>query len=123
LKPKHAINKAVVQAGENPAALLTDVRELILSARQTVARRVNAALVMLHWQIGHRVRRDILKEKRAEYGEEIVATLSRQLGWSHFVEVLPLQKHLQGDYYAEMCRVERWSVRRSFCLHCNFPKR
>jgi predicted nuclease of restriction endonuclease-like (RecB) superfamily len=44
--------------------------------------------------------------------ERIVATLSRELGWSHFVELLPLKKHLQRDFYAEMCRVERWSVRR-----------
>ncbi len=43
--------------------------------------------------------------------ERIVATLSRQLGWSHFVELLPLKKHLQRDFYAEMCRIERWSVR------------
>ena len=40
---------------------------------------MNAALVMLHWQIGHRVHRDILHEKRAGYGNEIVSTLSRQL--------------------------------------------
>ena len=43
--------------------------------------------------------------------EQIVVTLSRELGWSHFVELLPLKKHLQRDFYAEMCRVERWSVR------------
>jgi predicted nuclease of restriction endonuclease-like (RecB) superfamily len=42
---------------------------------------------------------------------EIVATLSRQLSWSHFREILPLDKPLQRDFYAEMCRVERWSVR------------
>ena len=65
--------------GVGPQELLTDVRELILAARQTVARGVNAALVVLYWQIGQRIRREILKEKRAEYGEEIVATLSRQL--------------------------------------------
>lgn len=41
----------------------------------------------------------------------IVATLSRQLGWSHFKELLPLKQPLQRDFYAEMCRVERWSVR------------
>ena len=127
--------------------LLTEVRELILSARQTVARGVNAALVMLYWKIGERIRRDILQEKRASYGEEIlptlsaklipefgqgfsgrnlarmialaeafpdakiVATLSRELGWSHFVELIPLKKPLQRDFYAEMCRLERWSVR------------
>jgi len=33
------------------------------------------------------------------------------LGWSHFVELLPLEEPLQRDFYAEMCRTERWSVR------------
>ena len=42
---------------------------------------------------------------------EIVATLSQQLSWSHFMEILPLDQPLQRDFYAEMCRVERWSVR------------
>ena len=42
---------------------------------------------------------------------EIVATLSRQLSWSHFREILPLDRPLQREFYAEMCRVERWSVR------------
>jgi predicted nuclease of restriction endonuclease-like (RecB) superfamily len=41
----------------------------------------------------------------------IVSTLSKQLGWSHFVEIIPLADPLQRDFYAEMCRVERWSVR------------
>ena len=113
----------------SPAGLLQDVRELIVSTRQTVARGVNAALVLLSWKVGERIRRDVLKEKRAEYGEEIVSTLSAQLvpdfgagfalrnlrrmiqfseafpdpkivsalstqlGWSHFVELLPLNKH------------------------------
>lgn len=43
--------------------------------------------------------------------QQIVVTLSRELGWSHFVELLPLKKPLQRDFYAEMCRLERWSVR------------
>ena len=41
----------------------------------------------------------------------IVGTLSRQLGWSHFVLLFPLEDPLKRDFYAEMCRVERWSVR------------
>lgn len=43
--------------------------------------------------------------------EEIVATLWRQLSWSHFRELLPLNKPHQRDFYAEMCRIEGWSVR------------
>lgn len=43
--------------------------------------------------------------------EAIVATLSQELSWSHFVEILPLKQPLEREYYAEPCRVERWSVR------------
>src|SRR4051794_24513996 len=42
---------------------------------------------------------------------EIVATLWRQLSWSHFVELLPLDDSLKRDFYAELCRIEQWSVR------------
>lgn len=42
---------------------------------------------------------------------EIVVALSQELGWSHFVEILPLKQPLEREFYAEMCRVERWSVR------------
>jgi predicted nuclease of restriction endonuclease-like (RecB) superfamily len=42
---------------------------------------------------------------------EIVQTLSAQLSWSHFVAIIALPEPLQRDFYAEMCRVERWSVR------------
>ncbi len=43
--------------------------------------------------------------------QEIVATLSQQLGWSHFVQIIPIDDPLKRDFYAEMCRIERWSVR------------
>ena len=44
-----------------------------------MVRAIDSGLVTLYWQVGRRIRQDILQEKRAEYGEEIVATLSRQL--------------------------------------------
>jgi hypothetical protein len=59
--------------------LRSDVRGLILAAREQVARAVDSGLVTLYWHIGRRVHQDILKARRAEYGAEIVATLSRQL--------------------------------------------
>jgi predicted nuclease of restriction endonuclease-like (RecB) superfamily len=62
-----------------PKTLLKDLRELIAEARQDVARQVNSTLVLLYWRIGQRIRQDILKEKRAEYGEQIVSAVSREL--------------------------------------------
>jgi len=132
---------------QTPDRLLSDIRGLIEQARQQVARTVNSAMVGLYWHIGIRIRADILGGERAEYGEQIVATLSQQLtteygrgfgrrnlfrmmqfaeffpddqivsalsaqlGWSHFVEILSLDNPLKRDFYAEMCRIERWSVR------------
>jgi predicted nuclease of restriction endonuclease-like (RecB) superfamily len=43
--------------------------------------------------------------------QKIVASLMRQLSWTHFLELLPLKDPLQREFYAEMCRVQRWSVR------------
>lgn len=42
---------------------------------------------------------------------EIVATLSQVLSWSHFRELLSLGNPFQREFYAEMCRMERWDVR------------
>lgn len=131
----------------SPKALLADVRELILTAREGVARAVNAGLATLYWQIGRRIHQDVLKEKRAEYGqkivaalgrqletefgrgftvknlwrmvqfaeafpdEQIVAALRRQLGWTHFRQIIPIEDPLKRDFYAEMCRIENWNTR------------
>jgi hypothetical protein len=50
---------------KSPAPLLADIRALILDARERIAQTVNAGLVLLHWHVGQRIRKDILKEKRA----------------------------------------------------------
>jgi predicted nuclease of restriction endonuclease-like (RecB) superfamily len=127
--------------------LLADIRELILSARRQVAQTVNAELTMLYWEIGRRIRQDILEEKRAAYGKEIIAALGRQLesefgrgfgeknlhrmvqfaevfpdekiiaalrrqlGWTHFKSLIPIEDPLKREFYAEMCRIEGWSTR------------
>lgn len=127
--------------------LLEDLRTIIDQARQSVATAINACLTILYWRVGCRIRSEILRKKRAEYGEEIiatvsqqltkeygqgftisglsrmlkfaelfpdeqiVATLSQQLSWSHFIEIFPLKEPLKRDFYAEMCRIEKWNVR------------
>jgi predicted nuclease of restriction endonuclease-like (RecB) superfamily len=67
------------KSNKHSDSLFEDLRSLIIEARQDVARQVNSALVLLYWRVGKRIRQDILKEKRAEYGGEILSTLSRKL--------------------------------------------
>ena len=59
--------------------VLTELRGLIDSARQHVAQAANAALTMLYWHVGQRIRQEVLKDQRAGYGEEILPTLSAKL--------------------------------------------
>ena len=59
--------------------LVEDLRDLIQQTRSGVAQTVNSALVQMYWQIGTRVRTEILKNERADYGKQIVSALSTQL--------------------------------------------
>ena len=68
--------------------LVTELRQLIDSARRRAAVAVNAELTLLYWQVGERIHREILGGQRAGYGDEVVAALARHLcaeygrGWS-----------------------------------------
>lgn len=43
--------------------------------------------------------------------QQIVATLWRQLSWSHFKQLISLKDPIEREFYAQMCRIESWSVR------------
>lgn len=60
---------------------------------------------------GNKNLRHMLRFAEAFPDIEIVSTLSRQLSWSHFLEVIYQKDELKRDFYAEMCRLEHWSVR------------
>ncbi|AIO68961.1 hypothetical protein DM82_5631 [Burkholderia oklahomensis] len=62
-----------------PASLLTDIRRMIDSARTRTAAAVNAELTLLYWQVGCRIRDDVLGGERASYGQQILPALARQL--------------------------------------------
>jgi len=59
--------------------LLSELREMIDQTRWTIATTTNSSMTMLYWRVGNRIRKEILNDKRAEYGQKIVATLWRQL--------------------------------------------
>ena len=59
--------------------LLGEIKNMIEEIRSTVAVTVNSSLTMLYWRIGSRINDQLLNNKRAKYGDDIVSTLSRQL--------------------------------------------
>jgi predicted nuclease of restriction endonuclease-like (RecB) superfamily len=127
--------------------VVADIRQLIEESRQEVAVAVNASLTLLYWRIGKRINDEVLNNSRAAYGQQVVATLSkqltaqygagwskkqllhclrlaeifpdqqilstlwRQLSWSHIKLVMYMDDSLKRDFYIELCKLEKWSVR------------
>ena len=73
---------------QNINNLFSEIKQLIEEAKQNVAVVVNATTTILYWNIGERINTEILDNKRAEYGKEVVKSLSQNLteeygkGWS-----------------------------------------
>lgn len=60
-------------------SLMQDLRQIIEYARGQVAATANYELTMMYWHIGERINREVLGNKRAEYGKQIVSAVSAQL--------------------------------------------
>lgn len=69
--------------------LYADVCHIIDETRTRVAVYVNAEVCMTNWQVGKRIKEDVLYNKRAEYGKQVLKNLSARLterygkGWSY----------------------------------------
>jgi predicted nuclease of restriction endonuclease-like (RecB) superfamily len=127
--------------------LLNELSQLVEQSQQQVIVQNNSVLTLLFWQIGFRINETILQNKRAEYGKQIVSTvstqlknrygrnfelrnvrrmmqfaeqftdqqiivtLSLQLSWSHFVELLPINNQEAKLFYAHQVSSHLMSVR------------
>ncbi len=60
-------------------ALFDELSRLIQQSQRKMVQQTNSALTMLFWLIGYRINESILNSRRADYGKQIVVTLSRQL--------------------------------------------
>jgi len=132
---------------QSNTTILTDIQSLIEQSKQNIAVSVNSTMTMLYWNIGKRINQEILQGKRAEYGKQIVVSLSgqlsseygssfsakninrmmqfsklfpdevivvsliRQLSWTHILAIIPIDDPLKREFYIEICKIEKWSVR------------
>ncbi len=72
-------NKLQIFKNEEEQHLLSELIQLIETGQKQVAINVNSGIVLMFWQIGNKVNQFVLNNQRAEYGKQIVVTLSREL--------------------------------------------
>lgn len=137
----------LVSDGNQFTDLYNEISQLIQTTKENIQQNINSELTFLYWNIGKRIKTVIIKDERAEYGkqvvnslsdqltsnygkgfsranifrmiqlydifpdEKIVATVLRQLSWSHFIELIKVDDDLKREFYIRMCISERWSVR------------
>ncbi|MDE5570436.1 MAG: PDDEXK nuclease domain-containing protein [Prevotella sp.] len=59
--------------------LYQDACLIIDQAQQTAYRAVNDTLIKRNWLLGMRIQHEVLKEQRAEYGEQVIKTFAKEL--------------------------------------------
>lgn len=126
-----------------PETLLHDLRDLIAQGRWQAAAALNGELVTLYWQVGSRIRADILEDGRAGYGQGLIAQVAEALSAVHgrsfsarnlyymvrFAEVFPdaeivnaLRSQLTWTHLRELIAIEDPLKRRFYVELCRLER-
>ena len=68
-----------MELDKKDALLFNELALLIEDAKKQLALAANATLTITYWRVGKRINDDILANKRADYGKQIVVSVARQL--------------------------------------------
>lgn len=138
-------NKSITKDDISYNHLVSQIGDLLKTARGQVAQRVNDIMVRTYWSVGQYIVEFEQKgELRAEYGKSLlnqlskdlteqygkgfsrsnvfmmwlfylkfqkIQTLSGQLSWSHYLEILKIDDPLEAKFYITQCEKDNWSVR------------
>jgi len=126
--------------------LLLGIQKLIEQKGRNVAFYLNTEISRLYWSIGNYIVTEVQHETYAQYGQQILATMSQELtekfgkgytysaltrmikvaeayneelfatvsqtlSWSHFIELVSVEDITKRLFYQQMCIAEHWSVR------------
>ena len=72
-------DKDILTNNQQETALFQDACVIIDQAQSTAYRSVNEVLIKRNWLLGMRIQHEVLRDKRAEYGEQVVKVLAKEL--------------------------------------------
>lgn len=119
--------------------LLNELKSILSKGQTKAYKSVDNIKVQTYWQIGERiVREELSGQDRANYGKylienlsedigfkrqrlyeivkfyrcfEIVRTVSGQLSWNHYLELIKVENNVERNFYQTKAVNENWSVR------------
>ena len=118
--------------------LLKDIKSILQRGVTKAYKAVDNIRVQTYWQIGERIVREEINQKRAGYGEEVIKRLSldlkinertlyrilrfynaypilttvlSELSWSHYMALTNIKNENRRKFYETRSVKERWSVR------------
>lgn len=122
--------------------LINDLTALIEKTKTQVVSQANSALTILFWHVGNKILNHNLNNQRAEYGKQIVVTVSRELvekfgknyeeknlrrmiqfaeKYTDFEKVVTLSRHLSWSHFLTLIPIKE-SIERDFYGQLAFDK-
>ena len=89
----------IVMNGQQETALFQDACQIIEQAQAAAYRAVDVTLIKRNWLLGLRIQHEVLKDKRAEYGEQVVANLAEKLTEKYGKGFIKRNLHHFVDFY------------------------
>ena len=117
---------------DNEQILFAELSRLIEQRQQQVVMQANSTLTILFWRIGNSINKEILQNKRADYGKKIVSTVSTQLEeqfgrnftdknvrrmiqfaeqFHDFEIVVPLARQLSWSHFLILIPLKNWEAK------------
>jgi predicted nuclease of restriction endonuclease-like (RecB) superfamily len=68
-----------LKKSENISTLYNNIKNIIDTSKQEAVVQVNKTMIISYWEIGEHLKKEILKDERAVYGQDVIKQMSEKL--------------------------------------------
>jgi predicted nuclease of restriction endonuclease-like (RecB) superfamily len=133
-----------IEQKNNISNLYKNIKTIIDSSKERATIALNNTMILSYWEIGERLKKEILKDKRATYGQEVVKKVSEKLtleygrGYSkasllRMVQVytifsdkqivVTLSRQLSWSHFIEFIKIKDNELKREFYIAMSIHER
>jgi len=106
-----------IEPTKDMSTLYNNIKSIIDTSKEQAVVHVNNTMILSYWRIGERLQKEILKDKRATYGKEVVQKISEKLtleygrGYSrsNLERMMKLYRLFDKEICATLSHILSWS--------------